>query len=424
LNQQNNGLDSRLRGNDTMDTNQDTRIQNLEVQVRDLNQHIAEMGNTNTNGVDPPVPPTRSGAENDNVVLPENDNNEVGSELHSELDSSAISNTNTNAETNGSGLDPEPTTGNPEPTTEGVTLWSEFQDNIVTVFKELIVTAKTTFGKTVDFLAEVTFWDKVTFKKEVAFNADTVGEAVIQKGDTKVKINFEKDYPSEPIVTTTPMDFIEGQYKLAKVSVSGFTIEISKEQKEDIKFSWHAFSQTQSSQSAGSDSSSDSDSNTNTNGVDPLVKPEDDSKGGVDSPVKPENDNVILPENDNAGVGSELSSPPYETTGQTYQGEVAEPARPEGSILDSSAISNTNTNAETNGSGLNPEPTSGNTSGVDPLVKPEDDSKGGVDSPVPPSPTAPSSAGASADESDGQSKPENDNVILLENDNVENTVVK
>ena len=43
----------------------------------------------------------------------------------------------------------------------------------------------------------------------------------------KVKIKFEEDYVSQPIITITPKYFIKGQYKVTDVSTSDFSIELS-----------------------------------------------------------------------------------------------------------------------------------------------------------------------------------------------------
>ena len=69
---------------------------------------------------------------------------------------------------------------------------------------------------------------------------DSVGLAKILPGDTEVFVAFGQEYPDQPVVTVTPMDFFTGQYKISDVGVGGFTIVLSEAQQADTSFSWRA----------------------------------------------------------------------------------------------------------------------------------------------------------------------------------------
>ena len=76
---------------------------------------------------------------------------------------------------------------------------------------------------------------------EVDFGEDTVGEAVILKGETSIEVKFKETYKKQPIITVTANEFINGTYKVVDKSVEGFTIELSTPQNKNITFDWHAF---------------------------------------------------------------------------------------------------------------------------------------------------------------------------------------
>jgi predicted cupin superfamily sugar epimerase len=76
----------------------------------------------------------------------------------------------------------------------------------------------------------------------VSFNTNAFGQAIISAEDTEVQINFETAYKNIPIITLTPLEFIDGQYKLSEKSIHGFRIVLQKMQSQEIAFDWHAFS--------------------------------------------------------------------------------------------------------------------------------------------------------------------------------------
>ncbi|MCH7568916.1 MAG: tail fiber domain-containing protein, partial [Nanoarchaeota archaeon] len=105
----------------------------------------------------------------------------------------------------------------------------------------LTVSNKTTlFDVIISGLAR--FKDAV-FTGQVSFSEDSVGQAIILEGSTEVQINFKTAYENTPVITLTPLEFIEGQYKLTEKTITGFKIILQNNQSLDIAFDWHAFGQ-------------------------------------------------------------------------------------------------------------------------------------------------------------------------------------
>jgi hypothetical protein len=67
------------------------------------------------------------------------------------------------------------------------------------------------------------------------------GEAIILAGHKEVQINFETAYDNIPMVSLTPLEFIDGQYKLFGKTKTGFKIVLQNVQALDVAFDWHAF---------------------------------------------------------------------------------------------------------------------------------------------------------------------------------------
>lgn len=76
-------------------------------------------------------------------------------------------------------------------------------------------------------------------------SGDSVGQAQILSGDREVRVDFEKPYEYQPIVTISPRGEAaldnSFRYAVIKEDELGFTIKISSSQNEDVEFSWHAF---------------------------------------------------------------------------------------------------------------------------------------------------------------------------------------
>ncbi len=76
------------------------------------------------------------------------------------------------------------------------------------------------------------------FNGDITVNQDGAGEATIVAGASSVDVVFSKELAAIPVVTASPQDFIDGQYKITNVTKNGFTIRTSTNQTSDVKFSW------------------------------------------------------------------------------------------------------------------------------------------------------------------------------------------
>ena len=78
---------------------------------------------------------------------------------------------------------------------------------------------------------------------KLIFGEDSVGRATIEAGNVSTTIKFKTPYPEQypPIVTISPLDFIDGSYRVSNISSSSFDIELQRSQSADVGFGWHAF---------------------------------------------------------------------------------------------------------------------------------------------------------------------------------------
>jgi hypothetical protein len=108
---------------------------------------------------------------------------------------------------------------------------TEFQGQ--TVFDVL-----TTFkGQTV-FTGGATFNGNVTINGDVTVNENGAGHATVKSGTSSVDVVFTKPLATIPVVTVSPQDFIDGQYKMTKITKDGFSIITSQPQSTDVIFNW------------------------------------------------------------------------------------------------------------------------------------------------------------------------------------------
>jgi hypothetical protein len=78
------------------------------------------------------------------------------------------------------------------------------------------------------------------FNGDITVNQDGAGEATIVAGASSVDVVFSKELAAIPVVTASPQDFIDGQYKITSITKAGFTVSTSISQTADAKFSWTA----------------------------------------------------------------------------------------------------------------------------------------------------------------------------------------
>ncbi|MCA9385641.1 hypothetical protein KC717_03260 [Candidatus Dojkabacteria bacterium] len=109
------------------------------------------------------------------------------------------------------------------------------------------------------------FNGSVVIKNHVTFGSDSVGQAIIAKGDREVEVDFEERYEKPPIITLTLVDESPVRYYLDDVGSRGFTIKINASTNKDLLFNWHSFSSISDSPSV-SKSYGDNNNNNNNNG--------------------------------------------------------------------------------------------------------------------------------------------------------------
>jgi hypothetical protein len=120
--------------------------------------------------------------------------------------------------------------------------------------------------------------------------ANVVGRAEINEGDTVVHVTFDEAFESKPVITLAPNAFVDGKYALDNVDKNGFDIKLSVEQDSDISFDWHAFKSVNvsSTNSTGGNGGSNDDNGSETEGDDtpetPVTPPADETPT-EDAPV-------------------------------------------------------------------------------------------------------------------------------------------
>ncbi len=89
---------------------------------------------------------------------------------------------------------------------------------------------------------DATFTGNITVKGFAQFNSDAVGQAKILRGDISVHVGFDHEYIRRPIITLTPEQTLaDFRYAVMNVTATGFDIQISANQLEDVLFDWHSF---------------------------------------------------------------------------------------------------------------------------------------------------------------------------------------
>ena len=96
-------------------------------------------------------------------------------------------------------------------------------------------------AKNLIVLEKALFGGAVGVKGPLVLSKDSVGQIKIPAGEISGKVKFSSKRKQAPIITVTQMNFIEGQYRVAKVTTEGFMIELSKKQEKDVVFNWHGF---------------------------------------------------------------------------------------------------------------------------------------------------------------------------------------
>ncbi|MDP1884191.1 MAG: hypothetical protein Q8L10_02380 [Candidatus Moranbacteria bacterium] len=116
---------------------------------------------------------------------------------------------------------------------------------------------RATFKSIAEFMDKVIFRKDVEFAGQAMFNQDAAGYAVINEGQDKVEVVFEKEYAAVPVVTASiSLQQIEddevrkaaeellllnkANYIITDVTEKGFEIRIDQKMVSTIPFSWQA----------------------------------------------------------------------------------------------------------------------------------------------------------------------------------------
>ena len=119
--------------------------------------------------------------------------------------------------------------------------FDDFKSGLSTSVLQTIADAKAiTINGTLTINGITIFNGDTKFNGDITVNQDGAGEATILAGDNSINVAFSKELASIPMVTASPQDFIDGQYKITNVTKNGFTIRTSTSQTSDVKFNWTA----------------------------------------------------------------------------------------------------------------------------------------------------------------------------------------
>lgn len=87
-------------------------------------------------------------------------------------------------------------------------------------------------------VGNINFEGTAQFKSDVLFSKNMAGELMIASGQLKTEVLFEPKLSRIPTLNISPMDFIDGSWRIADVHDDKFTVELEKSQKKDVHFMW------------------------------------------------------------------------------------------------------------------------------------------------------------------------------------------
>ncbi len=120
-----------------------------------------------------------------------------------------------------------------------------FNGGIVT--GDTVFQAKATFDGVASFKGQTVFAGGATFegvtnvKGRLQLSNNNTGVATIPNGGNSVHVALPSTFSAAPNINLTPQDFVTGQYRVTHVTTTGFDIETSASQSENITFYWQAF---------------------------------------------------------------------------------------------------------------------------------------------------------------------------------------
>jgi hypothetical protein len=131
---------------------------------------------------------------------------------------------------------------------------------------DMITSSRLIIADAAQFIGRAIFKSEVEFQKAPVFSSNTAGSIIVKKGEKQAEIRFEEALFDTPSISLTPVidelerkdkeaefDYKSRQerfenmliaqdvkYSVVKRNKDGFSIKLSKEAPEDMKFSWTA----------------------------------------------------------------------------------------------------------------------------------------------------------------------------------------
>lgn len=160
------------------------------------------------------------------------------------------------------------------------------------------------------FHSTATFLGGIVVKEHLYAGQDIAGHARLISGATRVRVTFDKTFLHQPIVTVTPLDFVDSMYRVTDVTIEGFTIQVNAAQSNDKVFAWHAI---------GSDGGKVFSSDGTTEDIEPVEPDPDEMPGGEPAPA------ISEPEPEPAPESESISESEPESVSEPEPEAVAEP---------------------------------------------------------------------------------------------------
>ncbi len=111
-------------------------------------------------------------------------------------------------------------------------------ENIWKFLVEVRFSALAVFENSVQFLSFVVFRNDVIVDGNLILNHNHAGTVTIPAGKAGARVSFSQAFEQPPIITITPTQKVSGEYWISTTSNSGFTIEFSQSQAQDIAINW------------------------------------------------------------------------------------------------------------------------------------------------------------------------------------------
>ncbi|GIK83395.1 MAG: hypothetical protein BroJett025_00170 [Patescibacteria group bacterium] len=116
--------------------------------------------------------------------------------------------------------------------------YASLSENIWKFLVEVRFSALAVFENSVQFLSAVVFKNDVIVDGNLILNHNQAGTVTIPTGKAGARVTFSQAFEQMPIITLTSTQKVAGEYWISQTSNSGFTIEFSQAQTQDIAINW------------------------------------------------------------------------------------------------------------------------------------------------------------------------------------------